>query len=108
MQSDSVADVGMIEMANWVDVDPLNGIDANDLLREVPSAVRMARHAGLPRGSQADRGDLASGIRLTGGNGGAGSGMSARLAAVSGLPEQAPVMCRFRLHGTTLTILICT
>jgi hypothetical protein len=24
VQSDSVADVGMIEMANWVDVDPLN------------------------------------------------------------------------------------
>ena len=79
VQSDSVADVGMIEMANWVDVDPLNGIDANDLLREVPSAVRMARHAGLPRGSQADQGDLASGIRLAGGNGGAGSGMSGEI-----------------------------
>jgi len=79
VQSDSVADVGMIEMANWVDVDPLNGIDANDLLKEVPSAVRMARPAGLPRGSQADRGDLASVIRLAGGNGGAGSGMSGEI-----------------------------
>lgn len=62
---DSSTEVGTIEMANWVDVDPLNGIDVTDLLKEVPSAVRMARHAGPSRGSQADRADLGSGTALS-------------------------------------------
>jgi len=76
---DSSTDVGTIEMANWVDVDPLDGIEVTDLLKEVPPAVRMASHAGPPRGSQADRADLGSGIRLVGGNGVAGGRMSGEI-----------------------------